>query len=262
MDQQTPVKSLAKALNVLECFTVEKPELGISEISRMLGLQKSTVHNILSTFAKCGYVTQNAQNNKYRLGLKFLHMSYIVSSNQGLRDIFLPALNSISRETREVCYFGILDDFEVLYIEAAYPSTFQQTRNILGERAPLYCTGLGKAMMAFLPEEALQKALSAPRTRYTVNTMTEEAALRRQLAEIRQNGYSVDNMEHEFGICCVGVPVFGASGEVIAAVSVSGPSPRFDHTTILRHAETIIETLKPMQYQIGNSTDVKRKPAT
>ena len=251
MSDESPVKSLAKALSVLECFSVEQPELGISEISRRLGLQKSTVYNILSTFQKCGYIVQNPDNSKYALGLKVLHLGYIVSSHHGLRDIFLPYLNRIARVTRETCYFGILDDLEVLYIEAAYPTTQQQTRNILGERAPLYCTGLGKAMLAYLPEEKIGQVLSAPMRQFTGYTLNDPAALRASLEEVRARGYAVDNMEHEFGIRCVAVPVFNTAGQVYAAVSVSGPSPRFDPDTVVRDAAVIQEALKPLQYQMA-----------
>ena len=250
MPEDSTVKSLAKALSVLECFSVEQPELGISEIARMLDLQKSTVYNILTTFQKCGYLTKNPQNSKYALSLKVLHLGYIVSCHHGLRDLMLPYLTRIARETREVCYFGILDEGEVLYIESAYPSMQQQTRNILGERAPLYCTGLGKAMLAHLPEKEMEAILAQPMRAFTGYTLTDPAALRHQMEEIRQNGYAVDNMEHEFGIRCVAVPVFGSDGRVKAAVSVSGPSPRFDPETILRHAALIAETLRPVQHQL------------
>ncbi len=250
MSDDSTVKSLAKALSVLECFSVEQPELGISEIARMLGLQKSTVYNILSTFQKCGYLTQNPDNSKYALSLKVLHLGYIVSSHHGLRDLMLPYLTAIARETKEVCYFGILDEGEVLYIEATYPSMQQQTRNILGERAPLYCTGLGKAMLAYLPPEEMEAILSRPMRAFTGYTLTDPAALRHQMEEVRQNGYAVDNMEHEFGIRCVAVPLFGTGGRVRAAVSVSGPSPRFDPETVIRHAALIKRILGPVQHQL------------
>lgn len=249
MSDESNVKSLVKALSVLECFSLEQPELGISEISRTLGLQKSTVYNILSTFQKCGYLTKNPQTSKYALGLKVLHLAYIVSSHHGLRDMFLPYLTRIARETKETCYFGILDEREVLYIETASPLQ-QQSRNILGERAPLYCTGLGKAMLAHLPESEIEIILSAPMRAFTGFTVTDPAALRQQLEEVRSNGYAVDNMEHEFGVRCVAVPVFGSSGQVMAAVSVSGPSPRFDPETVIRDAKLIADVLQPLQYQL------------
>lgn len=247
MSDDSQVKSLARAMQVLECFSVEQPELGPSEIAKMLGMQKSTVYNILSTFHKCGYLVQNPKTSKYYLGLKVLHLGYIVNSHHGMRDIFLPYLTRIAQETREMCYFGILNDMEVLYIESTYPSTQQQTRNILGERAPLYCTGLGKAMLAFLPEAQAEQIITGPLKAYTGCTITDPQVLRNNLEEIRQNGYAMDNMEHEYGIRCVAVPVFGTSGQVIAAVSVSGPSPRFDPETIVKDAKIISSILQPLQ---------------
>ncbi len=244
------VKSLFKAMAVLDCFSVEEPELGISEIARRLGLQKSTVFNILNTLQQCGYLIKNPENSKYGLGLKVLHLAYIVSSHQGLRDTFLPYINEIAKVTHETCYFGIPDHGEVLYIEAAYPSNQQQTRNILGERAPLYCTGLGKALLAFMPQDEQEAVLSSPMRAFTGCTVTDPAALRVQLQEVRTNGYAVDNMEHEFGIRCVAVPVFSRSGNVLAAVSVSGPSPRFDPETVIRDARSISEILKPIQNKL------------
>ncbi len=241
------VKSLVRALQVLECFSVEQPELGPSEIARTLNMQKSTVYNILSTYQSCGYLQKNQQTGKYSLGLKVLHLGYIVNSHQGLRDIFLPYLNRIAQETHEVCYFGILNDDEVLYIEAAYPSGQQATRNILGERAPLYCTGLGKAMLAFMEETDRERVLAQPMHNFTGCTLSDPAVLRNNLEEVRSNGYAVDNMEHEFGVRCVAVPIFNSAGKIFASVSVSGPSPRFDPETLIRDAKIISTTLQPVQ---------------
>ena len=248
MSADSQVKSLARAMQVLECFSVEQPELGPSEIARMLGMQKSTVYNILSTFEQLGYLVKNPQSSRYFLGLKVLHLGYIVNSHHGLRDIFLPYLHRIAQETREVCYFGILDGSEVLYMESTYPSNQQQTRNILGERAPLYCTGLGKAMLAYLPEEQAEKVISGKLKAYTGCTITDPNVLRNNLEEIRQNGYATDNMEHEYGIRCVAVPIFNAAGKVFAAVSVSGPSPRFDPETIIQDAKILSGILQPLQH--------------
>ncbi len=102
VNERYTVKSLIKAIRVLECFSVENPELGISEISRMLHLQKSSVYNILTTFECCGYVKQNSQSGKYRLGLKVLHLGYIVSHHMGLRDIFQPYMAEIATKHKPV----------------------------------------------------------------------------------------------------------------------------------------------------------------
>ena len=247
MNTGTESKALRHAMNVLECFTVEKQELGVTEIARLTGLQKSSVHTILNTFAGMGYIEQRQDTSKYFLGCRLLHFSYIINSHIGLREHFLPYLSKIAEATHEVCYLGMLNNLEVLYLDAAYPASQIRSRNISGERAPLYCTGLGKAMLAFLKEEEKQKVLSAPLEKFTDYTVTSPEMLRCELDEIRANGYAVDNMEHEFGVRCVGVPVFGSGGNVIAAVSVSGPSLRFSQQKQLEHAQLIRQTLLPLQ---------------
>lgn len=241
-------KSLRHAMSVLECFSVDKPEIGVTEIAQRTGLQKSTVHAILTTFQSMGYIGKNPDTSRYFLGNRLLHFSYIINCRIGLREQFLPYLNKIAEATHEVCYFGVLDHQEVLYLESAYPPGQSHLRNILGERAPLYCTGLGKAMMANLPEDEREALLALPMTAYTDYTVVNPAVLRQELSEVRANGYAADNMEHEFGIRCVAVPVFGSSGRVIAAVSVSGPSLRFDPQTIIDHAALITRTLQPLQH--------------
>lgn len=250
MSEAIGVKSLARAMRVLECFSVTEPELGVSEIAKKLGMQKSTIFNILSTFQQCGYISQNPKTNKYFLGFKFLHLSYIVNSHLSLREIFLPYLMRISEATRHICFFAVCYHQEVHYIEAIYPYTQEPTRNILGERAPMYCTGLGKAMLAFMPPEEADEIINGPLTAYTPFTLTNPDDLRKDLEKTRMNGYSIDNMEHEFGLRCVAVPVFGSNGKVIAAVSVSGLSSAFDPSSIQQCAQTLIEVLRPLQHRV------------
>ena len=248
MPSDNTVKSLVRALSVLECFSKQEPELGVTEIANKLKMQKSTIFNILSTFQNTGYLIKNPANNKYHLGYKLLHLGYIVSSRMSIREQFIPHMKEIANACGEVCYLGLLDEMEVLYVEAVYPNTQIQARNILGESAPLYCTGLGKAMLANLSSSEIEDALAKPMQSFTKCTITDPDVLRTQLEEIRSNGYAVDNMEHEFGIRCVAVPFFSMDGSVLGAVSVSGPSPRFDPQTVVRCASLITEQLRDLQH--------------
>ena len=241
MEKEFTVKSLAKAIHVLECFSLQEPELGVTEISRKLGMLKTTVFNILNTFEQLGYIVQNPKTGKYYLGTKVLSLSYIVNNHMGLRERFLPYLEQIAAACGEVCYFGVPEGHEVLYIESIYPPGQARLRNLLGERAPMHCTGLGKAMLAYMPQTDI------PLPSFTPQTICDPNILQKALADIRERGYAIDNMEHEVGIKCVAVPVFGTDGRVIAAVSVSGPSMRFDDRTIEAHAKTMIDILRPLQ---------------
>lgn len=250
MEQEYKVKSLAKAVRLLECFTSQKPELGITEIAQMLDLQKSTVHNIASTFEALGYLSQNKETGKYYLGVKLLQFSYIVSNHMGFRKFFLPYMKQIANELHENVYLGIPHEDEVLYLECCYPNESNGGRSILGEHAPMYCTGLGKAMLAFLTEDRQKEYAQKPLRRFTENTIETFEALLEDLAQTRARGYSVDNMEHEYGITCIGMPIFGNDRRVVAAISTSGPSLRFDADTLIHHAARMKAILEPVQNKL------------
>lgn len=240
------VKSLVKALQLLECFSADQPHLGISELSSMLGYNKATVYNIASTFTATGYLKQDPVTSKYSLGLKLLQFSYLINKENDLSTTMVPYLQKIADITGETVYLGIPYEADVLYLATRTPSA-SIPRTILGEKAPMYCTGLGKCLLAFMPEE---KRPSLPETfkPYTSNTITTRQQLLQELTQIKERGYSIDNMEHEFGVSCVAVPIFGNSREPIAAVSVSGPSLRFDLGSIERIYENAKSILDDVQY--------------
>lgn len=243
-DNESKVKSLVKAMRVLECFSVEQPELGVSQLAQMTGLYKSTVHNILSTFRDMGYILFNAQTSKYSLGLGLLHFSYVINTQMEIGKVFLPFLHEIANETGELCYFGVPDGKDVLYIESASPNG-TSVRYIRGEKAPLYCTGIGKAMLAFLPNP--QEHIPDKMTSFTEHTLVNKDLLLQDLEEIRRRGFSIDNMEHEFGVKCVAVPVFDHTKRLIAAISVSAPSLRIADDDMPKIADKIEKIIAPVQ---------------
>lgn len=249
MEQDYKVKSLAKAMAVLECFSNSEPELGVSDIARRLQLQKSTVHNIVSTFEQLGYLEQNVETGKYYLSVKLLQYCYIINNHLGYRKVFLDYMHQITNELHEVVYLGMPHGKEVLYIECCYPQD-GNGRNILGERAPMHCTSLGKAMLAYMPREQQEAYAAHPMQRFTSSTIVTRDALLEELANVRTHGYAVDRMEHEFGVFCVGLPIFGCDGRVVAAISISGPSLRFEQEAIDRNIARMRTILEPIQYKL------------
>lgn len=221
------IKSLEKALNILECFSIEKPELGITEISQMTDLYKSNVFNIVSTFVSCGYLEQNSETGKYRLGLKIMGLSHILSTSMGFHSIVHRCINELARDIDEIVYFGIPDGENVMYMEGAFPEKFYNIRWVQGMTAPLVCTAIGKAMLAYMDEDFIDRILSKPLQRYTDYTITDPDIMKAELMLTKKRGYSTDNMEHEYGIKCVGVPVFDHTGSLMGALSTTGPSLRF-----------------------------------
>jgi len=226
------VKSLSKALEILECFSVEQPELGITEICHMLDLNKSNVHNIVSTFEKHSYLTKNPLTNKYRLGLNILKLSNIISSTLHERDFIFPHIKQIANETGEMVYYSIKHHNSVLYLDYACTSGTIMEKSRMGVMAPMYCTTTGKAMMAYLPQAELEEVLKSDFHKFTDKTITNKEIMLVELERIRNRGYATDNMEHEYGVKGVGVPILDKKGYPFAGISISGPSLRFDENRI------------------------------
>jgi DNA-binding IclR family transcriptional regulator len=239
------IKSLAKALKILECFK-DSPEMGISEISKKMGLYKSNVYDILVTFESLGYVGQN-RNGKYHLGFKILELSHVITGYMGFRRNAYPYMLKIAEETGETVYLGVPDGTDVLYLDAAYPSGDYNTRSMLGVRAPMYCTGIGKAILASLGKDVWEKVFAQPKTQFTGNTILDKRQLHDSLTKILAEGYAVDNMEHRHGIKCVGVVIINDLGEAAAGISISGPSLRFDEVSILRFVKLLNEAVKEIR---------------
>lgn len=249
MPAEIKVKSLEKAFQILECFSAQEPELGITEISKQLGLYKSNVFNILTTLETLGYIEKNNSNNKYTLGKRIIQLSHTAITYYGYKGEIRRCLKEISQEFEEIAYYGVPDGSHVIYIEGTYPDSSLNTNMIQGVVAPLTCTGIGKAILAFLPAERIEQVLAEPMQHCTDATITDPAEMRLHLEQVRRQGYSIDNMEHEYGVKCVGMPVFNRHRELVGAVSVTGPSLRFTDERI----QKIVQVLRVKTRAIGES---------
>lgn len=218
------VSSLAKALRVLECFTVSEPELGITEISKKLGIGKSNAHNIISTYCQMGYL-QQLPNRKYTLGYKLLEHAFIINQHLGYPHAVYDLLLEAAERTGQVVYFGIPYETDVLYLYVAHPIARMKGlpyREICGEHAPLCTTGIGKAILANLPPEEWLSRLPEIVPAHTPQTITDKDKILQELQSTRERGFAIDNCEHELNVRCVGVPVYNARGALVAGISSSG----------------------------------------
>lgn len=246
-EAEVKVKSLQKALEILNCIT-KKSSWGVTEISEQLDLNKSNVHNILTTFKAMGYLDQDDESGRYKLGLSVYSLCYSLGQNLSIGSVAAPYLQELADMAGERVYLAIPHEQEIIYVTSAYPKTsIDLMRPIMGEHAQMHCTGLGKAMLAYLPDEK-QRAYAARKLEaYTDYTITDGDALLKELREIRQRGYAIDNMEHEFGVKCVAVPVLGRNGQVVAGVSISGPSLRFYDERIQSLAKELQNKIRELQ---------------
>ena len=249
-EHEVNVKSLQKALEILNCF-INKPRLGVTEISEMLDLNKSNVHNILSTFKSMNYLEKDEESGKYSLGIGVFELCQSAGDRFSIRNIVMPFMQEIADTTGEMVYLAVPHEDEVIYLEAIYPvESFNLMRVILGERARMFCTGIGKAMMAYLPDGIREEYITRDLPAYTENTITDKDKLREELQKTKLRGYAVDNMEHEFGVKCVAMPIFNRRGNIEAAISVSGPSLRFSTERIEEIAAVMNTYVKKIQERL------------
>lgn len=224
-DRQVVNKSLGKALQLLSAFSEGKADWSVSELSRHLGIGKSSVSTMLGTLAQTGLVRQSPMTRRYQLGLRCLELGYLASSRLALRDYAYPYLEELLGANNRIVYLAVPYQDDMLYLEALYPPRRKINYSSQGKRAPMYCTGIGKAALAFLPEayqeDYLRRVALKP---LTPNTISEPAALQQELRQIREQGYAVDRQERDLGIRCVAAPIRVADGQLVAAISISGAS--------------------------------------
>ncbi len=250
------MKSVKKAVEVLEALAQRENGVGITQLSKQLNLPKSTIHQILSTFKSVRFVEQTPEDKQYHLGLRIFELGNIVQSQLQLRKIAHPSLYNLSRKTNETTYLVVPEGNRIVYIDCVESTARLRAHPVFGDRVPLHCTGVGKAIMAFLPEKKINRITHEDGLeRFTENTITDPQVLKRELKKVRKRGYAVDNVEHEEGIRCVGAPIRNHRKEVFAAISVSGPSQRFDPPRIQTMAQLVIETAQEISRKMGYQDD-------
>lgn len=229
---------LVKAINILEVFSKNENSLSISELANATGLNVSTTHRIANTLVSYGYLRQKGKRGKYLIGLKFLEFNTILMKTLKIRDLALPVLEKLRSASGESTNLAILDRNEVVYIEHLDSNYTLRAFTAVGNRAPLHCTGVGKVFLATLDEPRRKSLIEKPLARFTDNTIIDPDELSGELAIVKREGVAEDNGEMETGVRCLAAPVKGASGNVVAAISISGPYVRLNNTRV--------EELKPL----------------
>lgn len=224
--ESNSVKSVYRAIKILELLA-ERDSQSVTEISKMLVLPKSSVHEILSTLLSEGLLEKDHDLNTYHLGLKLFELGISAQKKLEIKRIatsFIRRLNEILDET---VHLTVLDKDEVLYIECFESTKRLRTYSVIGVKAPLYCTAVGKAMLAYLPSDDIDRIISGMNfEKFTEHTLTTPADLKHDLDMIRSRGYALDHMEHEDWVRCVAAPIRNHEGRVFASISVSGPVQR------------------------------------
>lgn len=252
------VKSLVKALNILEVLADEEPPYTLTELSRRLHLHVSTVHRLLVNLLRHGFVEEDTISGGYQLSYGVLRMGLRVLDRLDFRRVAQPLLRDLNLRTKETVHMAILQETRGISIEKFDSPQPVGLDARLGGIMPLHCTGVGKTLLAYQGEGLLNQIAQPPGlARMTAHTITGLAQLRRELESIREQGYAIDQEEAVEGLSCVAGPVFNHTGQVVAAFSVAGPATRLTTARLSELAQLVRETSQQISYRLGYRHEVR-----
>jgi IclR family KDG regulon transcriptional repressor len=253
------IQSVERAADVLELFLTSSSDLSVKEISEELSLSKSTAHGIIKTLEHRGYLEQNPIDLKYKLGLKLFELGIAVENQLDVGRISRPIIENLVAKLKETVHLVVLQRDEVIYIEKVEGPQTLRISSQVGKRAPIHCTGVGKAILAFQSEAEIDRILSmSPLEPYTEFTLTDKEEIKKQLKTIHQQGFSVDDEEIELGLRCVAAPIFNHQAKAIASVSCAAPTMRLEDEQLSK----VIEGIKQAASEISRCMGYKIKPTT
>ncbi|MEM8891097.1 MAG: IclR family transcriptional regulator [Bacteroidota bacterium] len=248
--------SVQKTFAILEYFTVEKPEWGVTELAEAIGSNKSTIYRFLSDMEKRGILYKDPATEKYSLGLKLFELGNRVHLQTAFVDKTHPELIKVAGSITETVHIAVLKNHQVFYVDKVESPQGLKISSHIGSFNPAYATSLGKMLLAYQESDLQAQSIKAIMNgqgpvAYTKNTITNREPLLKELQQIRQNGFAIDREEFEIGLICVAVPIFNQRNEVVASLSASGPSSRFEEEKVSDYVATLKIGADAIRNRIG-----------
>ncbi|TCO59517.1 IclR family transcriptional regulator [Actinocrispum wychmicini] len=250
MSDQT---SLGKGLRLLDVLSAADGALGLTELSRRAAIPKSSAHRLLTSLVASGLVIQDATGH-YGLGLRLFELGSRVAARLDVRAIARPLLEELRDVTGETAHLGVLLDDEVVYLEKVESARMVRMSSRLGGRNPLHRTALGKCLLAFGSAGLRERVLAGPLTARTPGAVVEPKRLVEQLARVRAQGWALDDEESDEGLRCIAAPVIDARAQVVAAVSISGPTTRVTKAQVQPLAAHVVRCATEISRGVGGGT--------
>jgi IclR family KDG regulon transcriptional repressor len=246
------IKSLQRAINILDLFDEQTAALGITEIAETLGLHKSTAAGLVYTLEYNGYLAQDSETRKYGLGFKLVERASVLLDQIDVRRVALPYLQELRDWSGESVNLAVRDGWQIVYIERLTTTQSLGMRAKVGYRAPMQCTALGKAILSGMPQDKAQELIaqhSLPPV--TAHSITDLAQFLQEIDRTREQGFAVDNEENEIGVRCVAAPIFDHSDQPAAAVSISSPVLRLPLSEVPRYGQKVVEAASAISARLG-----------
>lgn len=252
-EAKNPVQSAERIFQVMEVLA-DNGEMGLMELSAALGLHKSTVHRLLMSLIYMGYAKQNEATQKYMLSYKIVNMAGKVLDRTDVLQVAKPYMERLSDLSGEAVHLVQRDDNNILYIYKieAKVGTIRMVSHV-GMVHPMYCSGVGKAIMATLPEDEVQKIWNESIIeKKTDKTITDYAKMQEILEEVRKNGYALDEEENEKGVRCIAACLYGHQKEVKYAFSISGPTSRMTKERVKELSVDVLKVQEELSRELGH----------
>jgi DNA-binding IclR family transcriptional regulator len=250
---QYQVRALERALQILGAFSLEHPELSLSELAVATELPPSTALRLLSILAQHGYVEKSADTDRYRIGVAMFERGSIYIQSTSVEAEAAEPLASLARETNQTASLAVLDRSDIVHIAVYQPERAIRYYAPVGQREMAHCTGLGKVLLSGLSDDAVQDLVESRglpgRTDRTITTLP---ALRAHLAGVRERGYAVDNEESLVGLRCIAAPIYDDRDRITAAVSASGPAAEFSDETMPFLVAAVRKTADRISERLGH----------
>lgn len=248
------LSTLDKGLHILEgVASANTPEgITLTELSREVGMHRTTLFRILATLQARGYVHRDRATDRYRLGTRVLSLASALLKDLDIRQVARPILQALCYDTQELVHLTVLDNGEVVTIERLVGNQTISLRTEIGARRPAHCTAAGKAMMAFLSDAECQRILAAGMPSVAPRTITSLEVMHQHLAEVRRRGFSWDDEEILEGVRCVAAPVYGYEGQVLGAVSIAAPLLRTPWERLWQLGDKVTVAASEISRQLGH----------
>lgn len=256
------IQSVERAVAVLKLFGESEPEWGVTDLARRLRLHKSTVSRLLSTLEAGGFLQQDPRTGRYRLGLQLATLAGLALTQYDLRDIARPLLAELAAQAGETVTLSVLDGDVAVNIDQVLGPHPVKHLGWIGRRLPLHCTAAGKPLLALMPEPDVQRILSQPLERFTTRTPTNPLLLRRELENIRSLGFAIAVEEYEVELYGVGAVIRDHRGDVVASITVSGPTFRLPATRLNELGASVRHTADRISARLGHRNTSDARPGT
>src|ERR1700756_411727 len=256
---ESPSVAVERALAMLEAVAHEPEGLSNADISRKLQIPKSSASYILRTLETQGYLNRDENSGKYRVGLKILSLSRGALSGIDVREVALPIMRHLVEKTSLTCHLAILDGPEAVYIEKVEPPGFIRMDTWVGRRMRVHATSVGKALVAHIPENRLEKIIGErAMEKRTAKTITTLPRLLKSLEKVREQGYAVDDEENNMGARCLGAPIFNQHGVIEASLGLRSTIHEVNAQTMPRILEALKDAARHISMQLGYRAPQRR----